>query len=116
MNTAEVDTKGMEVVASSDIQHRIAVDVGPYTLRGRILDENGSPVADAGLGMEPVLDNNDVLAITTRTVHSGTDGSFIFTGLGTGERTITVASQSHAEQSFSMDPAVETNGQPLVLR
>jgi len=107
--------KGIEVIAGAENQHDIVVDVGPYTLQGRLLDENGNPVADADLNMVHVISENGIESVTTRNVKSKDDGSFVFSGLGTGERYLTVASRTHDEQSFAMDPSVETNGEPLVL-
>jgi len=107
--------KGIEVVAGGENQHNIVVDVGPYTLQGRLLDENGNPVADADLNMVHVINENGIESVTTRSIKSKDDGSFIFSGLGTGERHLTVASRTHDAQSFALDPSVETNGEPLVL-
>lgn len=107
--------KGIDVVAGGSNEHKIVVDIGPYTLQGRILDENGDAIAAADLSMVHVINENGLESVTTRKVKSEADGSFVFSGLGTGERYITIASSAHGEQSFAMDPSVDTNGEPLVL-
>jgi len=107
--------KGIDVIAGESNEHKVVVDIGPYTLHGRILDESGNAVSAADLIMVHVINENGVESVTTRKVKSEDDGNFVFSGLGTGERYITIASSAHDEQSFALDPSIDTNGEPIVL-
>lgn len=95
--------------------HEINVDVGPYVLRGQLLDADGRPVVDADLNMIHVLESDGITAKTTRTAVSGSDGTFEFGGLGAGEREIVVASETNGSTTFLADPSESTDG-VVVLR
>jgi hypothetical protein len=82
-------------------------------LRGRVLDEDGQPVADAFvfLGEEVDLDIYEPVART------GPDGAFAVTGVSTAARTLVVRAAGFAMQSVVLElPQQVLAREPLLVR
>ena len=64
---------------------KLTIDLGPYTLDGRIYDESGQTFDGADVFLNWALHENGVRIRSTRKVSVDAGGEFQFTGLGPGD-------------------------------
>ena len=93
----------------ADTLHEIPVDIGPYSLSGRLLFSDGTPASNADLSMVYETNSHGITSKTSRFTRSDSSGAFDFGGLGAGEREITVASESAAPFTVRVDPTAQSS-------
>ena len=69
----------------------LVIDLGPYSVSGRVHDESGRAFDGAELSLYWELHNNDIRYNSTRSKSADADGVFKFTGIGPGPHEITIS-------------------------
>ncbi len=69
----------------------LTIDLGPYSLGGRIYDESGQTFDGADVFLNWALHKNGVRIRSTRKVSANASGKFRFTGLGPGDHELVVS-------------------------
>ncbi len=95
----QVATKGQQALIATGLYFdpdttvpvKLTIDLGPYTLDGRIYDESGQPFDGADVFLNWALHEHGVRIRSTRKASADTNGEFRFTGLGPGEHELMVS-------------------------
>ena len=69
----------------------LTVDLGPYSLSGRIYDQSGQTLDGASVVVTWAVQRNGVSSRSTRQVSADSTGAFRFTGLGPGDHQLMVS-------------------------
>lgn len=69
----------------------LTVDLGPYSLSGRIYDQSGQTLDGASVVVTWAVQRNGVSSRSTRQVSADSTGAFRFTGLGPGDHHLMVS-------------------------
>jgi hypothetical protein len=76
---------GLKFDPDTTVPVNLTIDLGPYTLDGRIYDESGQTFDGADVFLNWALHENGVRFRSTRKVSVDAGGGFQFTGLGPGD-------------------------------
>jgi hypothetical protein len=95
----QVATKGQQSLVATGLYFdpdttvpvKLTIDLGPYTLDGRIYDESGQTFDGAEVFLNWALHEHGVRIRSTRKARADANGEFRFTGLGPGEHELIVS-------------------------
>ncbi len=95
----KVTIKGQQILTATGLKFGpdtgvpviLTIDLGPYSLGGRIYDESGQTFDGADVFLYWALHENGVRIRSTRKVSANASGEFRFTGLGPGDHELVVS-------------------------
>ena len=100
---------GIQLAADSAIEIDLELDLGNKQIAGRVIDEQGTPVAGADITLSWVLREDGLLHESLRKTTANVDGSFLFTRLGTGTHKLIVRAPDFEPAEAAADPAGSVN-------
>lgn len=92
----------------------LVIDRGEHELRGRVADEQGRPIAGAGVYLAWTHQEGGVRSSSTHRTLSDADGLFRFTQLGAGEHRLSASAAGY--RSVQLAAKVDARGEILDVR